>query len=113
MAEGDKSLGEEHREAWDKREARRKAYLGEENYSPMYPREPVNCEMGTCPWCGGRQAQIKILQDDPHYKHAWAGRVHESTEGGKYVGDAKARVCLTCGRVELADSKPEGNISRV
>lgn len=109
MAEGDKSLGEEHRVRWSMREARLKA-RGKKYYDdPIRPREPVNDKRGTCPWCGGEQAQIVILQDDPHFKHAKAGQVHDSPFVGEHVGDAKARVCLTCGRVELTDSKPEGD----
>ena len=85
MAEGDKSLGEEYRETWDKREARSKAYLGENYDGPKYPREPVNNVLRTCLWCDGRQAQITILRDDgasgawsPYPYYASSCRVHEA-----------------------------------
>lgn len=114
MAEGDKSLGEKHREARDKLEARGKAFYGDENYVPPFSRELANNMLGTCPWRGGGQAQIVILQDDPRGKSefARAGRVIYSEDHGAWVGDAKARVCLICGRVELADSKPGSSTSQ-
>lgn len=101
MAEGDKSLGEEHRESLDRRNAQLKERYGDDLM--RFPLEPVNRKGGTCLWCGNRQAQILVVNDDEY-----AGDVRYGYEGGRYVsGLTKARVCLTCGRVELTDSKPE------
>ena len=104
MAKGKKSLGEERRERLERFGKRWREQYGNDIPVPPYadPDRPENNRIGTCPWCGNGQAQIMVFNDEDD-----AGKVHDSYESGKYVsGMTMARVCLTCGRVELTDSKP-------
>lgn len=115
ILEGDKSLNEEHRMDCEYRTKQYLERLDDDARAPDHynPDRPVNFRRGTCPWCGNGQAQIRILQDDPIIRWAKAGRVHRGIEGGEWVGDATARVCLVCGRVELVDSQPKrGDVPR-
>ena len=109
MAEGDKSLGEERKE-WYRDALERAEYQHHKDWlTKRYgPGKPENLKRGTCPWCGNRQAQIAVINwTDPSVFGGKSvgnvGRVNDD-----YISDiTKARVCLTCGRVELTDSKPE------
>ena len=81
--EGDKSLNEEHRRRCAYRTKQHLERHGGDVSVPDHydPNRPVNFRRGTCPWCGNGQAQITILQADPHYKHSWAGEVRRSIDG--------------------------------
>lgn len=102
MAKRHKSLDEE-RKAWYSAELKRAETQSHKDcITKCYgPNASVNLKRGTCPWCGERQAQIWVLNSDK-----FDGIEVERSSDQRCV-NVKARVCLTCGRVELTDSKPE------
>lgn len=105
MAEGDKSLGEERKESYRAALERAEDQYTKDTLTSIFgPGKPVNLKRGTCPWCGNRQAQIAVINWTANSGSGLrsVGHVHDD-----YVSDiTKARVCLTCGRTELTDSKP-------